>query len=427
MPTDDIRITDLGAPELTEMQKAAIAATPEVELSVAAVLGAARQMTGLDDFGPEDFTERLQIWLDSIASDDGLNGLGRAGLFGDCVRLAASRAKLQSALTRHPEISDIKIDRPVIVAGLPRSGTTHLVNMLAADKRFNSMPLWETMDPVLAPSAEAENFAHPQDDPRYKSCIEMWGQFEALLPHMPAMHEMAPDHVHEDVELQGVDFSGYVLEWVSRPYGWRDYYLAHDRTPHYAYARQLIQYLTWRRGPARWVMKSPPHMENLAPLKQVYPDAKVIITHRDPVAVLQSAITMIAYGDRIRRQKIDLPALAEYWISRLEIMLKQCVADRDLWTADNSLDVLCHDYMAHQPDILAQVYELAEMDMTEAARAQITAYMAANPRGKHGQVSYHLIEDFGIDINALRDRFGFYYERFAVQCEPVKGERSGER
>jgi len=165
-------------------------------------------------------------------------------------------------------------------------------------------------------------------------------------------------------------------------------------------------------------------MENLGPLKQVYPDAKVIITHRDPVAVLQSAITMIAYGDRIRRQKIDLPALAEYWISRLEIMLKKCVADRDLWTHDNSMDVLFHEYMAHQQDVLAQVYDLAEMEMTEAARAQIKAYMAANPRGKHGQVRYNLIEDFDIDINALRDRFGFYYDRFAVQCEPVAGEGS---
>jgi len=297
-----------------------------------------------------------------------------------------------------------------MIAGLPRSGTTHLVNLLAADDRLRSLPLWESMEPI----ARSEPAPPPGEDPRRHDCIAMWGGFEALLPLMPAMHEMAPDGIHEDVELLGPDFSGYVTEWVSRPRQWRDYYLAHDQTPHYAYARRILQYLTWLRGPNRWVLKSPPHMENLAALASVYPDAAVVITHRDPLAVLQSAITMIAYGDRIRR-RVDLAELATYWIDRIEVLLQRCVAQRE--AVPRAIDVRFHEYMADQMGTIEAVYALADLELTGAARARIAAYLAANPRGKHGQVAYDLRGDFGLDPDALWERFAFYTERFGVRRE----------
>jgi hypothetical protein len=240
---------------------------------------------------------------------------------------------------------------------------------------------------------------------------------------MPAMHEMAPEHVHEDIELQGPDFSSYLPEWLSRPYRWRDYYDAHDQTPHYRYARRVMQALTWLRGPNRWVVKSPPHMENLPALMRVHPCAVVPITHRDPVAVLQSAITMLAYGDRIRRSRIDLTELAEYWIDRIERLLRACVRDRDMVPDDQSIDILFHEYMADQKATVARVYAKADLDLTAEAEARIDGFLADNPRGKHGRVSYDLIGDFGVDIGAVRERFQFYYDRFPVKREAVKGER----
>lgn len=411
-----IRIEDLGDPVLTPMQRAAIAAALPVEMAADLVLAAARAATGLDDFGPPDFRGRLDIWLRSFDEDTGLNALGRANLFQDCVRLASTRLRFEAAWNLHPEIAAVPIDRPIMIAGLPRSGTTHLVNLLAADQRLRSLPLWESMDPV-----GEEGPAPPQEaDPRRLRCQAMWGGFEAILPLMPAMHEMDPDSVHEDVELLGVDFSGYVPEWVSRPVALRDHYCATDQTPHYFYARRLLQYLTWRRGPERWVLKSPPHMENLAALKTVFPDAAVVVTHRDPLAVLQSAITMIGYGDRIRRKQVDLRELAEYWIARIERLLRRCVAERDL--LPRAMDVRFHDYMADQLGTIERVYALADLELTPEARARIERYLQANPRGKHGQVAYDLAGDFGVDITALRRRFGFYYERFGVRPEPMNGE-----
>lgn len=416
---DTIRIADLGTPVLTALQRQVIASAPSVVMSEAAVLEAARARTGLSDFGPADFRERLRVWLASFEEDRALGPLGRATMFGEAVRYAASRLRVEDLLRRHPEILEIAIDRPIIIAGLPRSGTTHLVNILAADPRLRSMQLWETMEPI--PSS-ADTVLPGQPDPRFLRTREAWGGFETVLPLMPAMHEMAPDHVHEDIELQGIDFSSYLPEWQSRPYRWRDYYYAHDQRPHYAYGRKVLQALTWLKGPNRWVLKSPPHMENLPALMATYPDATVIVTHRDPVAVIQSAITMLAYGDRIRRTHVDLGELAEYWTGRIERLLHACVRDREAVPATSSMDVRFHEYMADQKGVIRRVYAMADLPLTPEAEARIDGYLAANPRGKHGQVSYDLAGDFGVDVSALRERFRFYYERFGVRPEPTRGE-----
>lgn len=405
-----VRIDDLAQPVLTPMIEGAIAATPPVSYSAQGVLDAARVATGLSDFGAMDFVERLEVWLQSFDEDKGLNALGRANLLADCVRQASTRLRFEDAWKRHPEIAGIAIDRPIMIAGLPRSGTTHLVNLLAADDRMRSLPLWESMEPV----ARSEPAPPPQDDPRRHDCTAMWGQFETMLPLMPTMHEMAPDGIHEDIELHGPDFSGYLCEWVSRPYRWRDYYPSHDQTPHYRYARRLLQYLTWVRGPNRWVLKSPPHMENLAALNAVHPDATVMVTHRDPLAVLQSAITMIAYGDRIRRT-VDLAQLATYWTDRIEVLLRRCVAQRDV--LPRAIDVRFHEYMADQMGTIERVYDLAELELTPAARMRIEGYMQANPRGKHGSAAYDLRGQFGLDPDALWERFGFYTQRFGIKRE----------
>ena len=413
-----IRITDLAVPQLNAMQKAALAAVPPVELDAETVLATARAATGLTDFGAEDFRERLDIWLESFNADLGLSRFGRATVFGECVRYATTRLKFADLMKRHPEIDAIDIDRPIMIAGLPRSGTTHLVNILSNDPRLRSTQLWELSEPIPGPNDVGD------PDPRFVRTAQSWGLFEALLPHIKAMHPMAPDHVHEDIDLQGVDFSSYLPEWFGRVYRWRDYYLSHDQTPHYAYAKRLMKAITWHRGPNRWLTKSPPHMENFGALLAVHPRAIVPITHRDPVAVIQSIITMVAYGDRIRRTQIDLKDLADWWIFRIERLLRRCVRDRELLPAKQGIDILFHDYMADQKATIAMIYERAEIEMTPEAEARIDRFLGENPRGKYGTVHYNIKEDFGIDIGELRERFQFYYDRFPVKKERINGERT---
>ena len=183
------------------------------------------------------------------------------------------------------------------------------------------MELWETNEPV--PLDNEHTWASDESNPRFVRSNEVWDVMVRVLPHWAAMHEWAPGHVHEECELQSFDFSSYMLDWFARVPRWQQYYYEHDQTPHYLYAKKVVQIMTWFRGPNRWVMKSPPNMENLPAVFAAYPDATVAITHRDPVAVLQSAITMMAYLDRLRRHDADLPGLAEYWIARIERLLRK--------------------------------------------------------------------------------------------------------
>src|SRR5690606_14295944 len=129
----------------------------------------------------------------------------------------------------------------------------------------------------------------------------------------------------------------------------------HDQTPHYEYSKRVLKAMTWQRGPNRWVLKSPPHMENFGPLSRVHPDAVTVVIHRDPVAVLQSAVTMLTYGERLRRTRIDLNEAVNYWIDRIEHMLQSCVRDRPLLHPDRTIDLLFHEYMREPETIASQV------------------------------------------------------------------------
>ena len=286
MPGETIRIGDLAKPELTDIQKAGLAygESVEVELSVDAVLAAACERTGLSDFGPRDFEERLGVWLSEMEADPERTALGRLTHFNDCVRYASNRLRIHRLLEDHPEIHDVEITRPIIVVGLPRSGTTHLVNLIAADRRLRSMPLWEGQEPVAV-----GEYADVKQDPRYVRCAGVWESMQKATPLVAAMHPMEPDHIHEELELQLPNFSSYNQEWIARCPGWRDYYLAHDQRPHYAYLKTVLKILQWYRPRERWVLKSPQHLEQLGPLVETFPDATFVVTHRDPVSVVQSA------------------------------------------------------------------------------------------------------------------------------------------
>ncbi len=416
-----IRITDLARPVLSSVEQRVVDSAPEVTLSVEAVLAAARDRTGLSNFGAEDFKERLGLWLRYANEDRGLNRFGRAALLEQLVRYAACRLRVEDLLVRHPGIARIQIDRPIIVSGMPRSGTTHLVNALATSPVLRSMKLWEATEPVPLPG-EPVSFEENDGNPRYRRSVEAWRILTSVLQYFPAMHDMAPDHIHEEVELQSPDFSSYVPDWLFRAPAWQRYYFAHDQTPHYAYGKKVLQAMTWFKGAERWIMKSPPNMENLAAILNVYPDATMIIAHRDPVAVIQSAITMIAYWDRIRRSEADLPGLAALWIDRVETTLRRCVHDRGLMPQDRTMDVLFHEYMADEKGTIERAWRLAGLPLTDEASRRIDAYLAGNRRGRHGQVVYDLQGDFGVDVPALRRRFQFYYDRFPVVRERVTGE-----
>ncbi len=437
-------VDDLSAPVLTTTQRSIkwLASRRHTSITLQGVLDAARRRTGFDDFGPRDFEARLQLLVDDYNADEALGEMGRRVVLGELVRYAANRLLIQDYLLRHPETLEERIGAPLIVVGLPRSGTTHLVNLLAADSRFRSLPLWESMEPLPNPheatpssarvaAARVADRALPRRarewlgvdrlraDPRYLRCAANWAGMRTMVPYVAAMHPMNPDHVHEENELMGPDFSSYIFEWTGYVPRYRDHYLKTDQTPHYAYMKRVLQILQHRDpGPAKpWVLKSPQHLEQLPALLQTFPDATIVFTHRDPVAVIQSTVTMLGYGQRIARDTLDMPALLAYWTDRIEQLLSKGVADRSLFPVERSHDSLFHEFMADTEGKLDQIYRAYGMPRTERSRSEQAAFLEAHPRGKGGRVRYDLEGQFGTKPEVVRERFGFYFERFPVRIE----------
>jgi hypothetical protein len=143
----------------------------------------------------------------------------------------------------------------------------------------------------------------------------------------------------------------------------------------------------------------------------------MVITHRDPVAVITSLTMMLGYSDRIRRDPTDPHGLARHWADRIERLLRECLKQRDSWPPEQSMDVLFHDYMADQESVMRRVYDMAGLELTAEAERALLGYLEENPRNKHGKVMYDLKRDFGLDPDELRARFQFYYDAFPVKRE----------
>ena len=327
----EIHINDLANPVLNKQQQSAMdfGETLEVSFNRDGILADAVSATGLADFGPLDFLTRLDLLCEEWDQDKGLTGLGRYGLRNNLLGYAKGRLLIQNLLNQHPEIHDIEIRKPIIVAGLPRSGTTHLLNLMAADSRLRSLPYWESREPVPIPG---ESVGEDGIDPRYKRCAQAWETSRQMVPHLAAMHPLDPDHINEEIELMLFDFASYIPEWIGPSTRYRDHYFSTDQTPHYEYMKTVLKVLMFLQDgsePARWVLKSPQHLEQLPTLLKVFPDATIAVTYRDPVSVIQSTITMLAYGQRMSRYIVQIKSLGEYWTKRIEQFVQSSAIEFD--------------------------------------------------------------------------------------------------
>ncbi len=407
----EVRIDDLREPRRTPQEQAVRewSLALEVDMRFDTIVAQAKAATGLDRVADESVYDRLRAQIDAVDADTGLSGIGRMVIQQRLIGLLASRLRFDDFVRRFPEALEVELEPPVIVVGLPRSGTTHLVNLLASDARFRSMPWWEVQEPI---PVWGDMPGRDGIDPRWKRSQAVHELTMASSPLTALMHDRPPHSIEEDCELVDLDFCGYTLEWHGRVPQWRDHYFTLDQYRHYAFLRQELQVLSFLRGPRRWVLKTPQHLEQLGPLMATFPDATIAFTLRDPVAVVQSAITMLAYADRNRRREVAADELADYWIERVEMLLRAAVRDAHLIPPAQRVDVEFGEFMADDLAMALKILTVAGMEITDTARDQLAAYVAGNPRGKDGRIVYDLRADFGIEPDALYERFGFYLDAF---------------
>src|SRR3984893_12479634 len=394
------------SPQVEQIRELMATMAPDCPLDAEALHAKATADTGLADFGPDDYRERLEVYLTALREIDGVHGPGIVNFHAQLLQWLKNRLLLNALLARHPEIHDIELLPPVVIAGLPRTGTTHLHNLLAAASTFRTIPYWESVEPYPLP---AELGVEP--DPR-KARRDAAGEFlNTAMPHFPLMHGMTTEHVHEEIQLLANDFSTMLFETVAHVPRWRDYYLAHDQTPSYEHLAVQLKALQFLRGGRRWLLKSPQHLEQLPVLGAVFPGAIVVCTHRDPVPVTLSMLAMLTYTARMHRSPVPVHEIAASWVDRLQTMLDALVHDRDVIPPGRSTDVLFDDFMADELGVAERVYDLAGEPLTNAARTAMADYLLGHQRGRLGQVAKSA-EMFGLDEHDLHARFTRYTERF---------------
>ena len=410
MRPEPVRIDDLAAPVFPEaarpLREMLATYGAALDLTPAALLATASERTGLDDFGDPAFRERLDLLCTALRTEAGLSDTGTAVVFEQLVGNLVNRLRLEALVAAHPEIDDITIERPIIICGLPRSGTTHLHNLIAADPGMRSLPYWESLEPFPPPDESDEQG-------RRDRCAIGIDMMDTGLPYFKRMHEMTVDHAHEEIQLLANDISGMLFESTYYIPSFAAHYKATDQRPSYAYFKRQLKAMQWLRGGQRWVLKSPQHLEQFPALYETFPDATFVVTHRNPAEVIRSMATMVAYGARMACENPDPHTLGRYWLNRAADLLNGCMRDRDALPADQSIDVRFADFMADEQGVLRAIYELAGRTYDDNVRAAMTDFIATHPRGRHGEVVYDFA-DVGLDADDVETRLAAYRDRFVT-------------
>lgn len=403
-----IRFDDLAdpvyPPAAQPIREGLAAYGANLDLHPEALLNAATERSGLDDFGDQAFRKRLDVLCTALRDEAGLSDTGVAIAFEQLVGNLVNRLRLEALIAEHPEIEDIAIERPIVICGLPRTGTTHLHNLLAADPALRYLPYWESLEPLPGPGEDTPG-------PRRERCAAGLDLVNTSMPEFRRMHDMTVEHAHEEIQLLANDISGMLFETTYYVPSFTSHYKAHDQTSSYAYVKRSLQAMQWVRGGSRWVLKSPQHLEQFPTLAATFPDATFVVTHRDPVEVTLSMMTMICYATRMAVTRPDVAKLTEHWLNRIDDLLAGCIRDRDALPAGRSIDVRFDDFMADERGTLADIYRLADQPFGDEVRGAMTDFLTEHPRGRYGGVIYEAA-DLQLDPAALAERFRDYRERF---------------
>jgi hypothetical protein len=381
-----------------------------VQFEKAALLEEARRQTGLDDFGSLPFQEPLQRLLASIESEATLNPIGQLATRQDLIRILVNRLQLEKDRKSNPAIAEQKIPRPIMITGLPRTGTTLLHRLLALDPA-NRVPFtWETLYPSPPPEA-----ATCQVDPRIRVVERQLRWFQRLLKDFNKIHPIGARLPEECLVIFSYSFLSYQFETTHRLPSYLDWLLDQDLSPAYEIHRRILQNLQWRCPGERWVLKAPAHMFDFEALFSVYPDACIVMTHRDPVEVTASNASLTAtlrsaFSDEVNPFEVG-PECSRRWA----IAINRAIESRDTGRvpAEHFLDVFYSDLTGDPVGTIKKVYASFELPFPDGLEERIREFLRRNPKDLFGKHRYSL-EEFGLNVEEETSRYAAYRQRFRL-------------
>ena len=386
-----------------------------VNLEERSLLETACRATGLDDFGGDEFRTPLGLILEGLETEARLTPLGRLVARHDLLGLLTNRLRLAEDRKRHPGIAEQRIDRPMFIIGLPRTGTTLLHHLISQDPASRAALTWE----VMAPSPPPEDAGH-ETDPRIARAERQLRWLDWLAPEFKTIHPVGARHAIECIAILSHSFLSSRFHTTYRVPSYQAWLKKQDLQPAYVYHRRFLEHLQWRTRSERWVLKAPAHFYALDSLFAVYPDALVVQTHRDPRTVLGSVASLTLSLQMAFAGPLDLAEIGREVVQSWTEGLARAMRVRQAGTipAERFFDVRYHDLIRDPIATIRQIYTHFGLPLTGEAERRMRRHLAGNPQHKHGRHAYDL-KAFALDGPSIDQHFRPYREFFAIDPEPA--------
>jgi hypothetical protein len=369
----------------------------------------ARRTTGLEHFDSETYREGLQILIDDVnrsgRDDQYLQRDGSA-----FVAALTGRLRTTAYLDQHPDLLRRPVERPVFVFGIPRTGTTLMSNLLAADPGRRSPLTWEIDEPV-PPATSATLYT----DPRAVTRLEAERKMLAERPEMGKYYRGSAIYPNEDVFIMAHDFKTLMWESRGKLPAYREWIFSTDVTSAYQYHKRFLQLLQ-SQAPGIFNLKMPSHALFLPTLLKVYPDARLIWTHRDPYTAVGSFCSLLSLGHMGATGKVDVEWISENMPWQAQQHADRIMDARDRLGEQRILDVHYADLMRDPIPTMKKLYAGLGDDFTPAAEQGMRTWLADNPQDKFGRHEYKLGK-FGLSVDKLKPLFERYLSRYEVERE----------
>ncbi len=381
------------------------------------LVDAARAATGLEDLGEPSWREGLGRLLDDLAGPARLNDLGRTIVESEMVGYLSTRMAILDWRRVHPEVAEGPVDRPIVIVGQPRTGTTILYDLLAQDPANRAPLTWEVDRPCPPPET-----ATYEDDPRIAEADASAALPDLIIPGFTRFHPLGARLAQECVRMTGSDFRSMIFPTQYDVPAYNRWLLREaDMAPAYRWHRIYLQHLQSRHHGERWLLKSPAHLWCLGALIAEYPDAVIVQTHRDPVRVISSISALVSLLRSMASDHSSVARAAQQYSEDILLGLERSIEARRDGTlpAGQVVDVQFHEFMTDPFATIAAVYAAVGLEYTADAEARMRAFLDTHPGDGGGGGSRYTFAETGLDLASLRERSRAYQEYFDVPSEEI--------
>lgn len=376
-----------------------------VGLKPDSLIAAAKKQSGLSDLGDPSFHEPLQKLVRSIEDEAKLHALGRIITRARLVSTLVTRMRLEKRIADVPAIHDEKLTRPIVIVGLPRTGTTFLHRLLASDAhRIRALMSWEALMPV---GEDGETLPRR----RMVAAERSEAALRYLAPDFFAVHPIDALGPEEDILLLDLAFRSTVPEATMNVPSFAAWLETVDQSPAYRQLARALRVLQHERRPKadawRWVLKTPHHLEWLEELPKVLDRPLIVWTHREPREVVGSFCSMIAHGRGVFSDHVDPKEIGRFWLRKGKRMVERAMEARSSIGADNFIDIQYKDLIADPMGVTRTIQERAGLDWNEATENQLRQSLTREVKDRHGKHRYSLAA-FGLADADVDQAFARY-------------------